>query len=228
MTKPPETPIELLARRSLSDEIVDRLREAILSRSFSPGEHLSEVALAHLLGVSRGPIREALVLLEREGLIVHTRNKGAVVARLSRTDLDEVCSLRLALERLAIERAVRFATPEQMQALQALVDRMRERSQGIMEREAADLDLRFHKILFEASRHQRLLASWLQLQPQILILLLGRQIKQLDFNAVVATGHQQLLDAIRAGDVSHAQTLMDAHLQVSYERVVAGYEGSPE
>src|SRR2546421_3108883 len=92
-------------KRSLADDIVDRLREAIFSGQFPPNEHLREETLAEFLRVSRGPIREALGQLEREGLVIKEPNKGARVARLSRKDLDEVHSLRLALEQLAIRQA---------------------------------------------------------------------------------------------------------------------------
>ncbi len=227
MTNPSDAPLAVVPKRSLADTIVVRLREAILAGSLAPGEHLNEVFLAERLGVSRGPIREALVELEREGLIVRTRHKGAVVARLSRTDLEEVCSLRLALERLAVQRAVQHATDEQLAALQAQVDVMRERGLGIMEREAADVDLRFHEILFQASHHQRLIDCWTQLQPQILVLLLARQVVNLDFIGVVANGHQELLDALRDRDEARALALIETHLGLSYDRVVAGYEHKP-
>src|ERR1700722_17271043 len=68
----------------LSDEVVDRLRDSILRGHFAPGDRLREEQLADALGVSRGPIRNALVQLEREGLVQRRRNRGAIVARLSR------------------------------------------------------------------------------------------------------------------------------------------------
>ena len=70
-------------KKSLADDIVIRLREAIASGKLAPGERLQEQLIAETLGVSRGPVREALVLLEREGLVVRNHNKGAFVARLS-------------------------------------------------------------------------------------------------------------------------------------------------
>src|SRR6185503_14103153 len=94
----------------LADSIRGRLRDAILTGGFAPGEHLREVEIAAKYDVSRGPVREALLQLEREGLVLLRRNRGAVVARLSRADLDEVYSLRLALERLAVVEAARHGT----------------------------------------------------------------------------------------------------------------------
>src|SRR5690349_18923555 len=71
-------------KRSLADDIVDRLREAIFSGQLAPNERLREETLAEFLRVSRGPIREALGQLEREGLVIKEPNRGARVARVSR------------------------------------------------------------------------------------------------------------------------------------------------
>jgi DNA-binding GntR family transcriptional regulator len=81
-------------KRSLADDVVDRLRDAIFHGSFKPGEALREEQLAAMLDVSRGPVREALVQLEREGLVLVRRHRGATVARLSRSDLEDVYSLQ--------------------------------------------------------------------------------------------------------------------------------------
>ena len=96
-------------KRSLADEIADRLRNAILCGQLAPEEPLREAALSELMGVSRGPVREALSRIEREGLAVVTPTGRTYVARLSRHDLDEVFSLRKALEQLAIEHACMYA-----------------------------------------------------------------------------------------------------------------------
>jgi DNA-binding transcriptional regulator YhcF (GntR family) len=118
--------LSLPANRGLGVDIAERLRSAILTGYFGPGERLPEEQLAKTMGVSRGPVREALVTLEREGLIVIRRNRGAFVAQLSREDLDEVYSLRVAIERLAVERCVANATEEDIAELQSVVDRIAE------------------------------------------------------------------------------------------------------
>ena len=104
---------------SLAKSIRVRLREAILKGNFAPGAHLPEVEIAARYKVSRGPVREALAQLEQEGLVLLRRNRGAVVARLSRADLEEVYSLRLSLERLAVARAVRYGTDADFSELEA-------------------------------------------------------------------------------------------------------------
>ena len=140
-------------KRSLAEEVAERLRNAILNGQLEPEEPLREAALSELMGVSRGPVREALNHLEREGLVMVTPTGRTYVARLSRTDFDEVFSLRRALERLAIEYACQRATPEDIAAVQAVVDAMASAiDRGIDEKEAAELDLQFHDALYAASR----------------------------------------------------------------------------
>ena len=140
----PGPPLTPAVKRSLADDVADRLRDAILQGSFKPGEPLREEQLAVMLDVSRGPVRVALVQLEREGLVLVRRHRGATVARLSRSDLDEVYSLRLALEVLAVKRAVRYATEEDFAALDAVMvafDMVLSRDPS--EKEVAELDVRF-------------------------------------------------------------------------------------
>src|SRR5262245_51294874 len=81
---------------SLAETAANALRESIAQGTFAPGQHLREAELAEALQVSRGPVREALVQLEREGLVVLRRHRGAEVAQLSLTDIEEVYTLRLA------------------------------------------------------------------------------------------------------------------------------------
>src|ERR1700712_576510 len=132
--------------RGLAADIALRLRTAILHGYFGPGERLREEALAKSMGVSRGPIREAFTQLEREGLVVIQRNRGTFVARLKREDAEELYSLRLVLEHLAVARAIQHATPEQFAAMQQIVDTMDTyTARGITEQEAAELDVQFHE-----------------------------------------------------------------------------------
>ena len=95
-------------KRSLSDDVTESIRAAILSGKLEPGARLREELLASSLRVSRGPVREALTKLERDGLVIVYRNRGAFVARLSYADLEEVYSLRRAIERLAVQRMLRL------------------------------------------------------------------------------------------------------------------------
>jgi DNA-binding GntR family transcriptional regulator len=210
-------------RRTLSDEVAQRLRRAILSGQFAPGEPLRENQLAELIGVSRGPIREALSQLKREGLVIN-RNGRSYVARLSHQDLDEVYSLRRALESLAGEAACQRATPEHVVEMEGIVSDMTARVRnGVTEQEAAELDLHFHDALYRASGHQRLLSYWNTLRPLIYVFLLNRNVANPDFSESMVRGHRAILDAIRDRDEARAQALIEGHINFAYVRVVGSY-----
>lgn len=220
----PALPLTPTVKRSLADDVVDRLRNAIFHGSFKPGEALREEQLAAMLDVSRGPVREALVQLEREGLVIVRRHRGATVARLSRSDLEDVYSLRLALERLAIQRAARLATEQDFAAMEAvLIDFDIALSRGPSEKEIAELDVRFHDLIYQAARHQRLYDCWANLKAQIYIFLLSRNVVDPDFREITVKSHAALLDALRTRDETRATTEIEDHLRGAYDRVVRGY-----
>lgn len=212
--------LALPANRGLGADIATRLRAAILNGYFDPGERLPEESLARTMGVSRGPIREALVQLAREGIIVIRRNRGAFVAQLSLEDLEEVYTLRVAIERLAIQRAVRYASDSAIDEMQAVVDEISHRmARGITEQEAAELDLHFHDLIYRSGNHRRLYETWTTLRPQIHILLLNRNVAHEDFREMVVPSHQLIVDCLRTRDEVAAVNLTMEHLHGSYERV---------
>ena len=90
----------------LRDVVFNTLRQAILKGELKPGERLMEIALAEKLGVSRTPIREAMRKLELEGLVVMIPRRGAQVANITEKDLNDVLEVRIALENVAIEKAL--------------------------------------------------------------------------------------------------------------------------
>lgn len=211
--------------RSLGDDIAERLKAAILSGYFEPGERLGEERLAARMQVSRGPIREALVQLERQGIVVIKRNKGAFVAQLTRDDLDELYTLRRVIERLALQRAVELSTERDLFHMQKLVDEIAAYHRlGITEQVAADLDLQFHDLIYSAARHRRLSEVWQMMRPQIHILLLSRNVAHQDFRDMVVGAHQDIVDALHNRDEGAAIALLEEHLAGSYGRVLQSLE----
>ncbi|CAN5733789.1 GntR family transcriptional regulator [soil metagenome] len=214
------TVLEPTEKRVLADDVASRLRGAILHGHFAPGERLREERLAQALGVSRGPVREALTELERQGLVVIFRNRGAVVAQLSAEDLEELYTLRLAIEVLAVRRAARLASEEEIARLAAIVDEIAVMLyQGISESAAAELDLEFHDLIYAAARHRRLQETWANMRSQIHILLLSRNVANWDFRELVLTSHADIMNAIRDRDEDRAAATIEEHLAGSYERV---------
>lgn len=212
------------AKRILGQEVADRLREAIIRGQFAAGDYLREEQLASVLDVSRGPVREALALLERENLVAVRRNRGTVVVGLTVTDLEEVFSLRMAVERLAVEWATRNRTEKDLEAAEKVLAEFVEALKGpITEREAADLDVRFHDAVFQAAHHRRLSASWSAMRAQVQVFLLRRNIANQDWRSQMADGHRAILKAIADRDAAAAAELIESHLDAAYQRLRASF-----
>jgi len=218
-TKDALAELALPHRRSLSDDVVDRLRSAIIRGEFEPDQRLSEAALAEAFGVSRGPIREALTQLEREGLLKVERHRGARVTRLSTADIDEIYSFRTAMERLAIERATRFADDDDFAAMQAVVDELKVAIAAGDTRRTVELDAAFHDLVYRAARHSRLYLAWSTLRPQIETFLHSRSTDTQDYFAKALHEHVALLTVIRARDPKRAVEMIDEHLRTAYVRL---------
>jgi DNA-binding GntR family transcriptional regulator len=207
----------------LSDTVADRVREMILKGRVLPGQRLREEQLSDALDVSRGPIRHALLQLEREGLVVRHRNRVAVVARLSRADLEEVYSLRLAIEPFVCSWAARNAAARDCADMQSTIDTSSALDLSVTVDEAAEADLRFHDVVYRASGHRRVLRLWQDLRPQAYMFLLARShLGDEDLRGMIES-HGEMLAAIRDGDEARASELAVTHVQTSYRRALSGY-----
>jgi DNA-binding GntR family transcriptional regulator len=216
--------LALAKRRVLSDEVTDDLREAIVTHELEPGRKLSEDALAVQLGVSRGPVREALMRLAGEGLITIERHRGARVASWNRTDIEEIFSMRSALESLAIEWACKNATESDIREMEKSLTEykklpMKKRSP----KEVSRLDLEFHSALFLASHHDRLIRSWEVLRSQIHTFFVYTWSQDGATNdthlPAWAPDHQELVDIIRRKQTSAGVDSINKHVDSAYQRV---------
>ncbi len=154
---------------TLAETAAAKLRSEIVSGELPSGSRLAEAAVAQRFGVSRVPVREALVRLEREGLVEFTPTGRACVKKLSPRDFEELYVLRLALEPLA----ARLAAPA-LRADPRPLERNLAATRGAQSlREVTTLDLEFHERILEASGNRRLLALWRSLRGE-LELWLGR------------------------------------------------------
>jgi DNA-binding GntR family transcriptional regulator len=215
------TPATLLA-----EGVIDQLRNSILQGYFPPGARLREEQLAEALDVSRGPVRSALLQLEREGLVVRRRNRGAVVASLSRADLEEVYSLRLAIEPVACRWAARHAEADDLEQMRVVIDGYPKiLTMRVSDADAAEADLRFHDVVYDASRHKRLLRLWQDIRPQVYVFFLSRTyVRTREFRDIMTKAHGEITSVIEAGDENRAAELAAEHVRTSYLRVISALE----
>jgi DNA-binding GntR family transcriptional regulator len=149
-------PIETVGLRA---QVASSLREAIYSGALKPGDPIRESSVAQRLNVSRGPLREAMLTLEKEGLIVIHPNRGAAVRSLSPEELVETMTLRQHLEVWALELARERIDAAQLAALRKVFAGMLASAKDGSVREFTRLDMDFHRIFWEASGHKLLVET---------------------------------------------------------------------
>jgi DNA-binding GntR family transcriptional regulator len=218
-------------RTSLGEDVADRLRQAILLGELAPGQHLREEELADRLEVSRGPVRDAFVLLEREGLIRSSRRRGVTVVELTRDDLDEIYTLRSALEPLATTLAIQRATPGDLTEIEQSLAEMVAALAGtrkITERDAADLDVSFHDAIYRAAHHDRLYAAWSQIRLPTYRFMLSRNVANPDWRQGTVRGHTDILRVISQGDEEAAVATIREHISFAYDRILQSYLDAAE
>jgi DNA-binding GntR family transcriptional regulator len=213
----PRAPLENL---TLWERVYDHLRTAILEGQLEPGTELAEVALSEQLGVSRGPIREAIGRLASEGLVTVRPRRGAVVRPLSKEEFLELYQVREALELMAVRLAVPRLTDEQFEELTALNRAMEEHAKRDEVARFFDANLAFHARLLEACGNQKLQELYRQLLGQ-----LGRyRMRSLSLRGNMqrsVSEHATILRAARRGDAERAAQLMSEHIRVPQRRLKA-------
>lgn len=222
-------PLKPARRQTLGQSVTNSLRDAIYRGRFRPGQRIAQNVVSQELGVSQAPVRDALAVLEREGLVRRgAANQGAVVTSLSRADVEEISSLRTALEVLAVKRVIRLATSDDLTLLEVNI-----RSMESTERrgEAGLLDLQFHELLVRCARHERLLASWQALRAQVQLVLVYCNLIQGDFVRSTARNHRRLLAIIRRKEepaaVSELERQIDGFFQVALKYMANSEVATP-
>jgi DNA-binding GntR family transcriptional regulator len=216
--------------RTLSDHVIQQLRQAILTGQLKPGQRVVEREIAEAMQTSRGPVRDALKSLENERLVVRYPHKGTFVAWLNLQDAEEIYSLRQAIESVAVDYAIKNATAEQIDELDRLVETMAVQAErDYTEFEATDIDLEFHHTMCRISGHKRLLKAWEALNPQIRMLLLYHRTRlPEDFRERGVEWHRQIVEALRRRDAELVQQLLRKHLAASFQTLAACFAEGKE
>ena len=210
---------------SLREQTERRVRDAILSGSFSSGERIVESAIAEQLGISRAPVREALSALEREGLIIQIPRRGYFVVEFTSKDIEEIYSLRLILEIGALPRVIEHLTDDDIAELQQVIGAFGKAvREGRDHSEIVDLDLSFHDLICQKAKHGRLHSVWhsMRLQTWLLIGLTSKT--EYDYPDQPVEFHQRILDAIVDKDLHEAESLLREHILDAQQRALAAYK----
>ena len=151
----------------LRDVVFNTLREAILRGDLVPGERLMELQLASKLGVSRTPIREAIRMLEQEGLAITIPRKGAIVAGMTEKDMQDVLEIREALEELSVQVACDKITDEEIAELQKNMKNFEHSLKSGDLKKMAQADVEFHDVIYRATDNPKLISMLNNLREQM-------------------------------------------------------------
>lgn len=202
---------------SLTDEIVDIIRDRILKGEYKIGEKIKENQIATELKVSRTPIREAFKQLENEGLIDYIPNRGCFAKGFTRQDIEDIYAVRKALEILAVEWAVKGMTPEQLKSLQDQSDLMEFYTARKDSKKVLEINTDFHDVIYNATGSRfmaQVLRSYKEYIEQTRKVLFYEQ----EYLEEIYEEHKAILDAMISKDVDAAKTAMAKHLDGSQRR----------
>lgn len=190
--------------KTIEEMVYDVIKQGIVNAAFAPGERLRQEALADAIGVSRIPVRSALIRLESEGLVLFHPRRGAIVRSLTRDQISEIYELRELLEAYALRKAMPGHDQRDLAELRELAQALD--SAGS---EFADKWVPFYRKLYDFEHNPRLGELIVTLRSAVGRYLLGWKVSGHTGNGA----HQGLVDKVAAGDVDVAEACLRAHLQ---------------
>lgn len=210
--------------KSIGEMVYEVIRESIVSGAFAPGEYLRQEALATAIGVSRIPVRSALIQLDSEGLVVFHPRRGAVVRSLTDDQLRETYELRELLEPYALRKSMKTMTPERLATLRSLATRLDAEHSGPG---FIDLRVEFYRELYDARHHPQLVELIEGLRSSVGRYLLAWRVSE------IRPGHgthAELIEFVATKNRSQAEKWLRAHLEEvrrGIERILADGQQAP-
>ena len=199
-------------RKFLRDLVYEKLQYSLLEGKFDEGDRITEGEITGELGVSRTPVREALYRLAATGLIKIVPHKGFIVSKWTVKELKDVIAVRMVLEKFAIKLAVENISPEEIEELKTLLIKIEKAVKEKNIPKSSDLNTLFHDKIILASRNKELFEIMKSLKNKIWgfrIISLSSP-KRLDKSL---EEHREILAALTNKDISHAQELIQKHIQ---------------
>jgi DNA-binding GntR family transcriptional regulator len=216
-----------IERKSTTEIVYDHLKEGILDGSLSPGTRLVEAQIADQMGISRSPVREALQFLEVDGLIDAQSQRGTFVKRLSAREVWEIYTARQVIEGYVAALAARRATPADVERLEAALQEVLRLAQEEDYAATVKADFEVHRLIWEVSGHQLLCDILSRLEVQIRMFI-SVQAPLFDHLYDSVEDHQDIIQAIAAGDAAAARETIEQHLLQAGRLAVGQLEGEME
>ena len=196
--------------RTLRQSVTEAIRQGILQGDLLPGAQVNQAQIAEQLGVSRGPVREALGQLEEEGLIKNVPYKGTYVTAITGDYISELFGIRRVIETYAASLAVERVTLEEVSELRTILNEMHGAADLADKVRLGTLDIHFHYLICRAAHHTLLLQMWKSIEIGVRrCLTLRHRIYQSPVD-IIGT-HPDILAAIEARDADRACTILGLH-----------------
>ncbi|MDE6904691.1 MAG: GntR family transcriptional regulator [Lachnospiraceae bacterium] len=196
----------------LRDVVFNTLREAILKGELKPGERLMELQLASKLGVSRTPIREAIRMLQQEGLAVTIPRRGAEVAKMTEKNMEDVLQIREALEILAVQLACEKVTEQQIVHLGEAVEEFERAVKTGDLKQITQSDIDFHDKIYEAADNPKLVSLLNNIREQIYRYRV-EYLKEEENYPNLVEEHRRIFAGLKCRDKSFVTEMTEKHLK---------------
>lgn len=193
-------PVTATDRGALGENVYEVVRTAILEGSLAPGARIVEETLARQLQVSRAPLREALWLLKRDGLLVDESARTTRVVTLDADSIRELHVIRTLLETAAYQRAATRISSQEIEAVTEILAEMQEAADASDRQRVARLDYEFHRALCQASGMPRLVEMWEQQHILFRLWLNMVGVTLVESDDHIAASHRAIFDAVLDGD----------------------------
>lgn len=186
---------------TLRDQVIEQIRTAIIEGRLRPGDHIVEASITEQMQVSRTPVREALILLEQQSLVVSYPNRGYFVQAFTEEDVREIFSMRANLENFAAELNIDRFTEDDYLTLEGMITRQKAAIETGDFKHVRSIDMGFHRYIVSFSGHSRLLRSWSELVAQVAALLHLRA-EGFEYDEMrAAQDHMLIVEGYRARDL---------------------------
>lgn len=193
----------------IRDQIADQLRSDVISGELAPGTKLNEQSLATRFGVSRGPIRDVLLQLTKEGLLVTKTNVGASVAEMLTPELQKLMiDIRRRIESFALKQLKGQLADDDFATLDYLLAQFKEAFEAGNFTEVTKADIEFHKYLIERAGGQELVNLWYPV-----VLRMRMNYTRIDTPTDGVKEHQAIIDALREDDIARATRALKANIR---------------
>ncbi|OKI65545.1 GntR family transcriptional regulator [Micromonospora sp. CB01531] len=200
----------VIDQASLTERVFEQIRDAILAGELAPGTLYSVVELSNQLGVSRTPVREALLQLASNGMVRFERSKGVRILELSTQDIEEIYMLRIFLEAPAAYRAAQHMPQEHREAFQSAFAGMRAACEAGNERQFQKHDLTFHEAILRAAGNSRVVEAVAKVRSQMHSL--GLSTTRTRTLSDILSVHERIYDEVLAGNPAGAAKAVQEHL----------------